>query len=49
MGRLHQRPAAIQPRGKAAVGVKLYKAHLIYDASGNIYEASNPVTLTLVK
>ena len=33
----------------AAVGVKLYKAHLIYDASGNIYEASNPVTLTLVK
>jgi hypothetical protein len=32
-----------------AIGVKLYHAYLVYDASNNFYMASNPVTLTLAK
>ena len=33
----------------AAIGVTLYHAYLVYDASFNFYMASNPGTLTLVK
>jgi len=32
-----------------AIGVTLYHAYLVYDASNNFYMASNPVTLKLVK
>ena len=34
---------------QSAIGVKLYHAYLVYDASSNFYMASNPVTLRLEK
>ena len=33
----------------SAIGLVLYHAYLVYDASNNFYMASNPVTLLLVK
>ncbi len=33
----------------SAIGLVLYHAYLVYDASFNFYMASNPVTLLLVK
>ncbi len=33
----------------SAIGVKFYHAYLVYDAKNNLYLASNPVELMLVK